>query len=154
MINVERKHREGTREHKIIERSAKYIDLIYSLSLSSKKDIENCQQTQEFREIIRRCPLPVKKGNEHKTTIKVKRRNAAGVEYDADINSDYEKEIPKSIPGFPKGWFVDESEREVSDYIKFMVESALAGPALEAVSNIGLARDRNGFEVIEKLADV
>ena len=151
-----RKLRETSRAYKVIERSFRYIELIYNRSLSTAKDIQGCIKVQEYREIIRKIPLPAKPGFEKskKPKIKVTRINDEGKEYEVDIDSDLEDEIPTDVPGFPKGWFVSEGEREVSQYIKNVLESAVCGAALEVILMQGLSRDRNGFDTIEKLAEV
>ena len=150
-----KKLRENTRGAKIVERAGKYLEIIYNLSLSSAEEIQNCRQIREYREIIRRIPLPTKNGfeKERKPKIQVTRVNSQGQEYQVDIDSDYETELPMDHPGFPKGWFVSEGEREVSAYMKLVIDSAVCGPAKEVITTMGSHRDRNGFETIEKLAD-
>ena len=73
---------------------------------------------------------------------------------DVEINSDVELEPAEgqSAIGFPKGWLKSESAREISTYLKNVIESAVTGPALDTIKHMGMSRDRNGFETLERLA--
>ena len=109
-------------------------------------------ETERIREIIKFVPLP--STSVKKLTAKVKRKDENGDEYEIDPDSDFEIEKPEDPLNWPKGWMDTVGEREVSNYIKNMVDAAVAGPAMEVISSMGMARDRTGFETIERLADV
>ena len=52
------KIREGTRYWKVMERSMKYLLLIYIYILGSKKEIDESKAVMNFRDAIREIPLP------------------------------------------------------------------------------------------------
>ena len=152
MKNNQFKYKEPSRYYKIIDRTIKYLTVIYNLNLSSKKAIQENDQIKKIREIIKLVPLP--NTCKVKLSTKVKRKDAEGNDYDVDLDSDFEIEKPKDALNWPKGWLESVGEREVSNYIKNMVDAAVNGPALDVICNMGMARDRTGFETIERLADV
>ena len=110
---------------------------------------------KQIREIIKHVPLPARtKEAEKQRKAIVKRKNSAGVEEQFEITSDFECEKPAEATAWPKGWCDTPQEREVSNYIKNVIDAAIIGPAKEVVMNMGMSRDRTGFETVERLAEV
>ena len=153
MTNQMNNKKDNSRMYKVIERANKYIYTIYNNNLSSKTDIQNNADIKKLREIIKHVPLPAKEDTK-KRVARIKKKNEMGQEIEIEINSDFECEKPSGAHGWPKGWCDSTQEREVSNYIKNVIDAAIFGPAMEVVMNMGMSRDRTGFETIERLADV
>lgn len=148
------KQKEGSRQNAIIERCARYITVICNHKLASSEEIEKNKAVQQQRLIIKHCPLPAKR-NKPINKIKVPVKNDNGIIVEVEIWSDMELEpASERGSGFPQGWLDTDSEREVSEYLKNIIESSLYGPALTVVTSMGLPRDRTGFSVIDRLANV
>ena len=141
-----RKQKEKSRNWVICNRALKYITIIHNFSLSTKKDLDTNKNLINMRRVIDHLPLPRVAPSESVTV------NIDGE--DVEINSDVELEPAEgeNAIGFPKGWLKTESAREVSTYLKNVIESAVTGPALDTIKHMGMSRDRNGFETLERLA--
>ena len=155
MTNQMNSKNEKSRMYKVIERAGKYIETIYNNNLSSKQQIQNNDLVKQIREIIKHVPLPARvKEAEPKRKAIVTRRNSAGIDESYEITSDFECEKPAEATAWPRGWCDTPQEREVSNYIKNVIDAAIIGPAKEVVMNMGMSRDRTGFETVERLAEV
>ena len=141
-----RKQKDKTRNWVICNRALRYVTIIHNFSLSTKKDLEEHPNLMKMRRVIDHIPLP-----------SVLRSNPVTVQidgHDVEINSDVELEPAEgqNSIGFPKGWLKTESAREVSTYLKNIIESAVTGPALDTIKHMGMSRDRNGFDTLTRLA--
>ena len=141
-----RKQKEKTRNWVICSRALKYVTIIHNFSLSTKKDLDENPNLKKMRQCIDHVPLP-KVAASQSVVVPID-----GI--DVEISSDVELEPPAGTTaiGFPKGWLKTESAREVSTYLKNVIESAVTGPALDTIKHMGMARDRNGFDTLERLA--
>ena len=136
------KKKENTRAWVVINRALKYVIIINNWMLSSKTQLDNNVQLQKMRKAIEHCPLPAA-------------APSATVFIDGEeISSDVElSPSPDERPtGFPKGWLPTPQGREVSNYLKNIIESSVTGPALDTIKHMGMSRDRNGFDTLERLA--
>ena len=149
---------EKTRQYKVIERACKYITLIYNYNIGSDTQLRECKAIIKLREVIKYVPLPkVQKETTRKYTITRTRaatETTAESTYTEELTSDVEMDPPEEAKGWPKGWCDNTQEREVSEYIKNVIESSVTGAALEVVKNMGMPRDRTGFDTVERLAKV
>ena len=148
------KTKEGSRQNAIIDRCARFITVICNHKLTSSEAIEECKAAKQQRLIIKHCPLPAKR-QRPVNKIKLPIKNDEGVIVEVEIWSDMELEPTADRgSGFPQGWLDSDAEREVSEYLKNIIESSLYGPALTVVTAMGLPRDRTGFSIVNRLADV
>ena len=136
------KKKENTRGWVVINRALKYVTIISHWTLSSKQQLDSCVPLQKMRKAIEHCPLPAAAPS---VVVQV---NGEDISSDVELNPT-EQERPA---GFPKGWLPTQQGREVSNYLKNIIESSVTGPALETIKHMGMSRDRNGFDTLERLA--
>ena len=153
--------KEGSRNHKIQERAMKYLQIIYNWNLASLSELQNDPRILKYRQAIREIPLPNPRRAPGSKKIVEQRQvlqedgsmNVVNVE--VELTSDIEEPIEECKPGsWPKGWLPNKDEREVAMYLLKVLEGAITGPALEVIVSMGNPKDRNGFMVLERLAEV
>ena len=152
--------KEGSRIWKVMERSTKYLQLLYNLQLATEDEINRNEQVRDLLTAfeIFQLPDPVDK-NRDKTKRQARRNryNAArNVEelIEVEVNSDIEEPHPAVRQHWPAGWLQNINLREVGDFLMKIVDSAIVGAAKEVVIGMGNPRDRNGFSTITRLAEV
>ena len=145
---------EKSRMFKIIERAQKYIQTIYIHNLSSAEEIRNNKDIQGLRTIIKYVPLPIREDKNKRSVTMTRINPETGAQETYELDSDYECGLTPDVTGWPKGWCDTVQERFVSNYIKNVFDAAITGAAMEVVSNMGMSRDRTGFDTVERLAEV
>jgi hypothetical protein len=151
MIWQQMKVGDKTRHYKVVGRAIKFVEIICNYKPQASEDMKKNKTLQFLRGVIRDRPLPKRNNNDIEDiaiTIEID-----GVEYTENCDSDIET-APRDTVGFPRGWCNNRDERDVSEYIKNVIDSAVDGPAKEVITSMGMPRDRTGFQTIERLADV
>ena len=149
--------REGTSPWKTMQRTAKYFGIIYTMDLNSSKQIEACTQMTNFLDGVEHNPLPSKQLSK---TVKVKKMkkisiiNEQGIDEECDVET--EVEVTSDIDDIETGqnWIANHSLRELANQIEAILESSSSSSAYQTIIELGHPRDRNGFIVAKRLADV
>ena len=154
MLHHQSKLSDKSRQYKVIERAVKYIVTIYNHNVGSKEEMERCNALRTIRDVIKLVPLPERERARDRVGYVTRTDPATGAEYQAEISSDIELDPPEDQAGWPRAWCDTRQEREVSDFIKNIIDSSITGPALEVVVSMGMPRDRTGFDTVERLCQV
>ena len=149
--------REGTSPWKTMQRTAKYFGIIYTMNLNSAKQIEECVQMTNFLDGVEHNPLPPKQVSK---TVKVKKIkkinviNSEGINEECEVET--EVEVTSDIDDIETGqnWIANHSLRELANQIEAILESSSSAAAYQTIIELGHPRDRNGFIVAKRLADV
>ena len=156
-INSMNMLKEGTSPWKTLQRTAKYFGIIYTMNLNSAKDIDSCVQMTKFLEGVQHNPLPSQKLS-GTTKIKKKKKinviDANGTNIEQEVETDVE--VTSDVDDIETGqnWISNHSLRELANQIEAVLESSTSSSAYQTILEIGHPRDRNGFVVIKRLADV
>ena len=149
--------RQGTSPWETMQRTAKYFEIIYTMNLNSAKKIDECVQMTKFLDGVEHNPLPPK---QLPKTVKVKKIkkvnviNAQGVNEECD--GETEVEVSSDIDGIETGqnWVANHPLRELANQIEPILESSSSSAAYQTIIELGHPRDRHGFIVAKRLADV
>ena len=141
---------EKSRRFKVIERSAKYLSVIYNFNLATETEVDESVDLERMLKIIQECPLPAHIKDVKPKIIDDKITGGGTEEIDSDI--DLEPAPGTKVP--PKGWCNTKGEREVSKYLKNLIDSAVDGPAKQVIQALGPPRDRTGLQAIKELVRV
>ena len=141
--------KEGTSQWKTLQRTAKYFGIIYTMNLNSGKEIEECAQMIAFLEGVEHHPLP-SAIREEPVVINRITVDEDGTELleEVEVSSDVEDVETGS------NWIANHSLRELAMQLEAIMESSTSEAALQSILEIGHPRERNGFIVAKRLADV
>merc|ERR1711915_84486 len=148
--------KEGTSAWKTKQRTAKYFGLIYNMNLNSAKAIENCDQMKYFLLGVENNPLP-SRYNPTRAMVTITREQTQaidGQEYQVPVEEEIEvsSDIEETSTG--RNWIVNNSLRELANQIEAMLESSTKDAAYQTIIQLGHPRDRNGFLIAKRMADV
>ena len=155
-VNSMKNIKEGTSAWKTMQRTAKFFGLIYNMNLNSAKAIEECQQMKMFLLGVEHNPLP-SRHNSIRTTVTVTRQEARernGQEITIPIQEEIEvsSDIEETSTG--RNWIQNHSLRELATQVEAMLESSTKDDAYQTIIQLGHPRDRNGFLIAKRMADV
>ena len=155
-VNSMRNIKEGTSAWKTMQRTAKFFGLIYNMNLNSGKAIDECPQMKMFLLGVEHNPLP-SRTNSSRTKITMIReveqqRNGQTVSVPVEEEIEVSSDIEEVSTG--RNWIVNHSLRELANQIEAMLESSTKDDAYQTIIQLGHPRDRNGFLIAKRMADV
>ena len=155
-VNSMKNIKEGTSAWKTMQRTAKFFGLIYNMNLNSAKAIEECQQMKMFLLGVEHNPLP-SRHNSIRTTVTVTRqeiqeRNGREIMVPIDEEIEVSSDIEETSTG--RNWIQNHSLRELATQVEAMLESSTKDDAYQTIIQLGHPRDRNGFLIAKRMADV
>ena len=155
-VNSMKALKEGTSAWKTMQRTAKYFGLIYNMNLNSAKAIDECEKMKIFLLGVEHNPLP-SRHNSTRTTVVITRdevRENNGNTYTVPIEEEIEVSSDIEEVSTGRNWIVNHSLRELANQIEAMLESSTKEDAYQTIIQLGHPRDRNGFLIAKRMADV